>query len=398
MSWGLKHHLGGLAVFAGIVLALIGCSAPAPAAPAQPPQATSAPAPPASQPTVAPAAPAQAPARTSGPCDPKQVRLVTSIRTLSNPYQADWANGAQLFASSVGLPLQILVDEADSQKQLSLLRALVATGGGNCIAVNLDPNTNSDTVPEVKALTDAGAWVVTQWSLPDDVYPWKISDHWITSIAPDGRVGGYEIAANLFKAMGGKGNIVALEGILDGLPQKQRFAGLQKALGENPGIKLLDAQTAEWDRQKAFNITQTWLTKYPGQINGVWAANDNMALGALEAIRAAGQYGKIPVVGIDAVPEALQDIAKGDGAYVATSASDGYWQGGIGLALGYMASTGKLDVASMKQEQRLSYIKQTIITKENVAKFLNPPSLADLKPDWDNPFARFTGPVTFPAY
>lgn len=330
-------------------------------------------------------------------CDSKQVKLVTSIRTLSNPYQADWVNGAQLYASYVGLPLQTLVDDADSQKQLSLLRALVA-GGGNCVVVNLDPNTNSDTVPEVKALTDAGAWVVTQWSVPDNVFPDKTSDHWIASIAPDGRVGGYEIAKDLFKAMGGKGNIVALQGILDLLPEKQRFAGLQKAIGENTGIKLLDAQTGEWDRQKAFNITQTWLTKYPGQIGGVWAANDNMALGALEAIRAAGLYGKVPVVGIDAVPEALQDIAKADNSVVATSASDAYWQGGIGLALGYQAATGKLDVKSMSTDKRLSYIKQFIVTTDNVKDFLTPPTIDQLKGDWDNPFNRFTGPITFPAY
>lgn len=330
-------------------------------------------------------------------CSPKQVKLVTSIRTLSNPYQADWLSGAKLYGSSVGLPVKALVDNADSQKQLSLLKALVA-GGGNCIVVNLDPNTDSDTLPDVKALTKAGAWVVTQWSLPAGVYPWKVSDHWITGIAPDGRIGGYEIAQQLFKAMGEKGNIVALQGILDLLPEKQRYAGLQKALETHPDIKLLDSQPANWDRQQAFNIVQTWLAKYPSKINGIWAANDNMALGALGALQAAGLAGKVPIVGTDAVPEALQDIAKKDNTIVATDASDAYWQGGIGLALGYLAATGKLNVNSLPHAKRLSYVKQFIITKENIANYLKPPKLAQLKPDWAQPFRRFTGAVTFPAY
>ena len=368
----------------------------APVATAAPAAATAAAGSPAAAATMAATAPAASTSAT-GTCAPSQVKLVTSVRTLANPYQADWVNGAQMYASSVGLPLQTLQDNGDSQTQTALLRSLVANGG-NCIVVNLDPNTDSDTLPQVKLLTDAGAWVVTQWSLPDNVYPWQVSDHWITSIAPDGRVSGYEVSLDLFKAMGGKGNIVALQGILDGLPEQQRFDGLQKALKENPGIHMLAYQTANWDTQTAYNLVQTWLTKYPGQINGIWSANDSMALGALEAIRAAGLYGKVPIVGTDAVPQVLQDISQKDNSIIATDDSGGYWQGGIGLALGYMAATGKLNVATMNQDLRLSYIKSTIITAANVASLMTPPALAQLKPDWDNPFNRFTGPVTFPAH
>ena len=392
--WALMAMMAAAAIIGQACSAGSGTTAvPAtPAAPVNTPMpvvstapATSAPA------SVAPASPATA------NCDPTQVKLVTSIRTLANPYQADWASGAQTYASSVGLPLQTLVDNGDSQTQTSLLRSLVA-GGGHCVVVNLDPNTDSDTLPQVKLLTDAGAWVVTQWSLPDNVNPWQVSDHWITSIAPDGRSSGYDTAQILFKAMGGKGNIVALQGILDGLPEQQRFDGLQKALKENPGIKMLSNQTANWDTQKAFNLMQTWLTKFPGQINGIWAANDSMALGAVEAIRAAGLYGKVPIVGTDAVPQVLQDISQKDNSIIAMDDSGGYWQGGIGLALGYQVATGKLAVSTMSQAQRLSYVKSTIVTSANVAQLMAPPTVDQLKPDWDNPFARFTGPVTFPAH
>jgi ribose transport system substrate-binding protein len=301
-----------------------------------------------------------------------------------------------MYASSVGVPLQVLQDNGDSQTQTSLLRSLVANGG-NCLVVNLDPNTDSDVLPQVKLLTDAGAWVVTVSSIDHQADPWTVSDHWITETAADGHVAGDATAKYLFQAMGGKGNIVALQGILDGLPEQQRYEGLQTALQANPSIKLLAHQTANWDTQTAFNLVQTWLTKYPGQINGIWSANDSMAVGAVEALRSAGLLGKIPVSGTDAIPQAVQDIAANDNSIIVTDDQGAYWQGGMGLALGYMAATGKLNVATMSHDQRRSYTAATVITKANISTELTPPTLDQLKPYWDDPFKLFTGPLTFPA-
>ena len=106
---------------------------------------------------------------------------------------------------------------------------------------------------------------------------------------------------------------------------------------------MLDHQSANWDRSQSFPIMQAWLTKYGDQITGVWAGNDDMALGALEALRAAGQAGKVPVVGIDGIPEAVQAIKKGE--YVETVSSDAYYQGSIGLAMGLAVLTGQVDAA-----------------------------------------------------
>jgi ribose transport system substrate-binding protein len=335
----------------------------------------------------------------SGVCTPSQVKLVLSIRTLSNPYQGEWAKGAQEYANSVHLKLDTLVDNGDSLTERSLLEAVVA-GGGHCVVVNLDPNTDSDTLPDVKLLTAAGAYVVTQWSLPENVYPWNVSNHWITSIAPNGLTSGYNNAKILFKAMGEQGNIVALQGILDGLPEQQRWEGLQKALQETPGIHLLAYQSALWNLAPAYTDTEAWLAKYPGQIGGVWAANDNMALGALSALQASGiTASETKVVGTaDAVPQALSDISAGTDGYLATTDSSGYWQGGVGLALGYMAATGTLNVDKMPHSERLAYTAETTVTSANVQSFLTLPSQKTLVQEWKNPFKLFTGPVTFPAY
>lgn len=319
------------------------------------------------------------------------VLLVQGIRSLSNSYHANWAAGGDLFGESVDKKVIVLSDEADSQKQLSLVKGLAAKG--QVYALNIDPNTSSDTEAIVRAVTEAGGYVVTQWNKPDDLNPWDIGDHWVAHIAFDGTGIGKDVSQTLFDSMGGEGGIIALQGILDNKPAKQRFAGLQEALKANPGITLLDDQTANWSRTEALSVTQTLLAKHGDKVKGVWAANDEMALGALEALKAAGMAGKVPIIGFDAVPQALDEIKSGTNKYVATVSTDPWWQGGAALSLAYKAATGEIDVSKLSHDQRAFYAEQSIVTKDNVEKFTQAPTLEALKPDLDDPFKRFSAPI-----
>jgi ribose transport system substrate-binding protein len=328
-------------------------------------------------------------ANRSAPASPQDIVLVQSIRSLSNPYHANWAKGGEMFAHSVGMDVQTLANEGDSQQQLNQIKSVLSSG--KTVVLNVDPNTSSDTQAIVRAVQEAGGYVVTHWNKPDDLKPADVGNGWVAHISFDGRVGGYQTANALIDAMGGSGGIIALQGILDNVPAKQRFEGLQRSLAEHPGVQLLDQQTAEWNRNEAFQVTQTLLAKHNGQVKGVWAANDDMALGALEALRAAGLAGKVPIVGNDAVPEAVQAIQAGDTGFVATVSSDAFWQGGAGLALAYKAATGEYDVAAASPQDRAFYGEQFVITKDNVADFTTPPTEADLADDFANPLARNTG-------
>lgn len=320
------------------------------------------------------------------------IQLVLAIRSLSNPYHASWVEGAEMFAESIGKDLTVLSDDGDSQKQLSQIRSIVA--GGQQIVLNVDPNTSSDTQAIVRAVADADGYVVTQWNKPDDLMPTDIGDNWVAHISFDGTDSGYQIAKTLFDEMGGEGGIIALQGILDNVPAQQRFAGLQRALEEYPGIELLDEQTAQWDRNTGFEVTQTLLTKHGDAVQGVWAANDNMALGALEALKAAGRGGgDVPVVGVDAVPEALDEIKSGENGYLATVTTDAWWQGAAALSLAYDAATGDFDVANATPEQRAFYGTQFLVTQENVDEHMSAPDPADLIADIEDPFSRSTGAI-----
>ena len=113
-----------------------------------------------------------------------------------------------------------------------------------------------------------------------------------------------------------------------------------QALDANPGVKLLDFQVANWTATEALEKTNAWLTQFGDKIGGIWAANDDMALAAVEALRADGRAGKVPVTGIDGIQLAVEAILKGEMA--GTVAWDPFWQGGMGLSIGYHAKTGEV--------------------------------------------------------
>jgi ribose transport system substrate-binding protein len=306
--------------------------------------------------------------------------LVTSIRSLSNPYHAVWAKGGDAFAESVGVTNEVQTTEGDSQKGIAAINAALASSGPNTV-INVDPNSSPDAVPIVEAVEEAGAWVVTHWNKPDDLHP-RDFKHYVAHISYDGVNAGYNTANELFKMIGGKGQIVAVQGILDNIPAQQRFKGLEMALAENSGIKLLEEQTANWDQTAAQNLMDTWLTKYGDDITAVWCANDSMGLGALEALRAKEKAGTVPVSGVDGTAEACTAVLNGE--FAATMANNPFWQGGMGLSIGYHAWNGSIDPSTEPPEHREFYAKATLVTKENAQEVLDTIAVGNLTYDWND--------------
>jgi ribose transport system substrate-binding protein len=325
----------------------------------------------------------------AGKCEPSEVKLVGQVRNESNPYEASWLDGGDAFAKSVGLTQERLTYDGDSTKQQEQISQVLA-GDTKCLVMNVLPNGDSDTTPIVKSADQAGAYLVTQWNKPADLKPTDY-DKWLSHITYNGVESGQQIGDALATAIGGSGGIIALQGVLDTAAAKDRFAGLEASLKKNPGVKLLDQQAANFSRAEALTVTKTLLTKHGNNVKGIWAANDDMALGALEALQQAGRAGKVAVVGIDAVPDALTAIKSGH--MTATVSSDGRWQGGIGLAIGYCVATGKLSVDDIAEENRAFYAEQFLITKDNVADFLQPKTNPS---DFEcgNVFNRVAGPLS----
>jgi putative xylitol transport system substrate-binding protein len=157
-----------------------------------------------------------------------------------------------------------------------------------------------------------------------------------SAVDSDDVLGGYlEAKAALDKA-GCKGNVVILEGPKGGSGEIQRGEGNMKAIGECPpgSVKILERNTANWSRAEALDLMQNWLSRHKGDINIVIGQNDEMALGAIEAIKSQGMnVHDFTIVGIDGVSDALRAVKNGDMAATILQDAKGQMQGSIDVAM-----------------------------------------------------------------
>ncbi len=138
------------------------------------------------------------------------------------------------------------------------------------------------------------------------------SDLLTAYVGSDDTVSGYMEAKTVLDKIGCKGNVVIIEGPIGQSAQISRLEGNKKALAECPDVKVLEQQTANWSRAEAQTLMENWLTAHKGQINGVIGQNDEMALGAIEAIKSAGlKVDDFAIAGIDGVTDALTAVKEG---------------------------------------------------------------------------------------
>lgn len=315
--------------------------------------------------------------------------LANSMRSVANPYHATFAKGGEEFAKTIGAKYETLVTEGNSEKGISDIKALLQRTGGKLI-LNVDPNDSPDARVIVEEVKKAGGFVVTQWNKPDDLHPWDFDPNYVAHMSFDGVPTAEAIATELFNAFGGEGGIVALGGILSNVPAIERKLGLDNAIAKTNGkVTLLDFQPADWNEQKAFDITQAWITRFGDQIKGVFAANDGMGMGALEALRQNSLAGQVPVVGIDGIDAAVKAIEAGE--FAGTVAWDPLWTGGMGLAIPHAHVTGKIDITKEPKEHREFYGTGIIVTKATVADYKNNPPKVDFNDLW----GKSTGQIQY---
>lgn len=154
----------------------------------------------------------------------------------------------------------------------------------------------------------------------------------VVHIASDNVAGGAMAAKFIAEQLKGKGKVVMLVGIPGTSAARDRGTGFKTELKKYPGIQLVAEQVANFNRAEGMRVMENILQAYP-DIVAVFAQNDEMALGAIEAIRAAKKLGKIIVVGFDAIPDALEAVKKGEMA--ATVAQQPYLMGQLAVQKAY---------------------------------------------------------------
>lgn len=294
--------------------------------------------------------------------------LAWSYRDRASAYWNSVVSGGEAFVQSIGKPADAmvsLINEGSSEKSLADITSFLALNNGAC-AIACDANDSPNARPIAEAVQAAGGYVSTIWNKADDAHPWDFGDHWVSHMTWSDEQPAEQTARILFEAMGGRGGVVHLGGIAANNPAIERLQGLRNALADYPEIELLDAQPADWDTTKAAELMASFLTRYGDRITGVHCANDNIAYGVMEALRAEG-IENMPIVAYDGNPEAVQMVM--DGKLLATVFTNPHWGGGITLALAYHAAIGTFKPSEEPPEHREFYGPTILITQADAAAF-----------------------------
>ena len=171
-----------------------------------------------------------------------------------------------------------------------------------------------------------------------------------------GRIAGEYIA----KILGGKGQVAVIRGILGVMTHEDRVAGFREGVAGSPGIECVAVQPANSERALAMTVMENLLTRYP-DLRAVFASNDQMALGAVEAVAAHHMSGKVAIVGMDSTYEAVRAVEAGRLAGDVAMYPEG---------LGRAAVEAALQAARGEPLQKRIDVGETLVTKENAAQFL----------------------------
>ena len=225
--------------------------------------------------------------------------ITFALSTQANSFMVKMREGAQKKADELGLTINFQDASDDSATQANQLANAAATGAG---AVIVNPTDSDAMAPAVKQLTDAKIPVV---AVDRAVNNAEVSSY----IASDNVGGGKQAAKALSEAIHGEGEILVLQGKTGSSASRERGQGFDEGLKDSPNIKVVAKQTAEFERVKGLDVTTNLLQAHPN-VKAIFAENDEMALGAIEAL--GDKAGKdVIVVGFDGVEDALKAIKEG---------------------------------------------------------------------------------------
>ena len=230
------------------------------------------------------------------------------VKTLNNQFFIDMETGAKAAADSLGFELVVQAPEreTDVERQMQIVENLIQR---QVRVIMLVPNGSREIVPAVAKANAARIPVVTVDTRVDAAALQAAGATVATFIGSDNEDGGRLAGAFLVAKLGGTARIAVLEGVPGHETADARLRGFRAALAMAQGMQIVASQPANMDRDQAFNVTQNILQAHP-DITALFACNDVMALGALEAIAAAGKVAQVSVVGFDAQDEARKAISE----------------------------------------------------------------------------------------
>lgn len=233
--------------------------------------------------------------------DSNKIVIGISMLSMQNEFIVNISDEMQKKAEELGAELIIVDAERSPLKQIEQVESFIAQ---KVDVIILNPCEYEASSPAVTKALAANIPIVNVNSA--------------TKVQPTAFVGSNDVESGriamkfIAEKLGGKGNIVMIQGLNGQAAQIQREQGAKEILEQFPGLNMIAQQTAEWDRAKSMDLMQNWIQSYGTKINAVFAHNDEMGLGAVKALQDAGMKDKVIVVSIDAIADALQAVKKGD--------------------------------------------------------------------------------------
>lgn len=280
----------------------------------------------------------------------KKLVIGSTMLSMQNEFVVNVSDEMEAKAKELGVELITVDAERSALKQVEQVESFIAQGVD---AIVMNPCEVEASSPAVKLALDAKIPIINVNS-ETTAKP--------TSFVGSDDVESARIAMNyIVKKLGGKGNVIMMHGYMGQAAQIKRDKGAKEILKANPGLKLLAEQSGEWDRAKAMSLTENWIQSYGTKVNAIFAQNDEMGLGVVKALEAAGLKNKIIVVSIDAIPDALQAVKKG--TLDATVYQNAKQQGSKAIENAVKAAKGEV----FEKEVLIPF---QLVTKENLSEFL----------------------------
>lgn len=233
--------------------------------------------------------------------DSKTFKIGVTHYGLSNEFTVLISDAQKAKAAELGVEIEVFDGNYDPSTQLSQFENMIIQ---KYDAIIFSPVDIDALAVAVEAADDAG--------IPVFGVNTKVNSDLLTSYVGSNDVLAGEIEMQwMADELGGKGNIVIIEGPLGSSAQVQRKEGIYNVLEQYPDINVLAIQTGNWSRAEGLSLMENWIQAFPGEIDGVVGQNDEMALGAVNALEEAGLKDSIPVVGVDAISDALDAIEQG---------------------------------------------------------------------------------------
>lgn len=272
-----------------------------------------------------------------------------AINTLNNPFFVEVKESAEAAAKELGVNISVVNANGDLSQQISGVEDLVQQQVDVLI---VDPVDSEGSLTAINGAVEAGIPVITTGRSIEGA---DVVTHMGYDEVKNGEVAGEFLAEQL----GGQGKVIELQGTLGTDVANNRSEGFNNALSEYPEIEVVSSQSADFDRTEGMNVTENILQSH-SEIDGLYAANDEMGLGALQALNS-NNLSDVIVVSNDGTAEALNSVKDGELTGTMAVSPKAYGEEAVEVAI---------DVVEGEEQPEFIELPSEFVSLENVEESL----------------------------